>query len=128
MSDGEQDEGAIWENMLIANKYKLNNLTLILDLNKIQIDGDTKDIMPLPDLAKVYETCGFNVITIDGNNQREINQAFNQTSPLLTTKPNLIIANTIPGKGVSFMENSYEWHDWKGTPEIVAKALAELQY
>ena len=82
MSDGEQQEGQTYETMLIANKFKLNNLTFILDKNNIQIDGFIDDIMPLPDLEKLYTLYGFNVLSIDGNSVEEIIDAFNNTSIL----------------------------------------------
>ena len=108
-SDGEHDEGNTWEAVLFAAKYKLNNLIAILDRNYIQIDGNTEDIMPLDSIAQKYKAFNWNVITIDGND-------FTQIIPALTkarknkNHPLMIIANTIPGKGVEYMENDYRWH------------------
>jgi transketolase len=128
MSDGGQQEGATWEAALVAAKYKLNNLTFILDLNGIQIDGFTREIMPVPDMAAIYKTCGWNVVEIDAHNYEEIDSAFEQTEISNSDKPNMIIATSTPGKGVDFMENKYEWHDWRSPDaELVEKAKAQLQ-
>lgn len=126
MSDGEQQEGAVWESMLVASKYQLNNLTFILDRNGIQIDGPVAEIMPLPDLKQIYTTSGFKVREIDGHNFTEIAQALAQTEPQVSTQPNLIIANTTAGKGVSFMEGSFKYHDWRGGQQEAKQAVAEL--
>ncbi len=127
-SDGEQQEGAVWENILNASKFKLNNLTLIMDWNGIQIEGTIEDIMPsMPDPKDIYEKAGWNVVEIDGNDFEEIKQAFEATEPNETDRPNLIIAKTIPGKGVDFMENKWEWHDWKGDDKMTKEALAQLE-
>ncbi len=108
-SDGEQNEGNHWEAVMFAAKYQLSNLIAITDRNYIQIDGPTEQIMPLGDLEKKYQAFNWNTITIDGNNMQQIittltNSKRNQNKPLM------IIAKTIPGKGVDFMENDYRWH------------------
>lgn len=108
-SDGEHDEGNTWEAVLFAAKYKLNNLTVLIDRNNIQIDGFTEDIMPLDDLKNKYEAFGFHVLEIDGHNFEQIIDAFNEAKAIYE-KPTVIIAHTIPGKGVSYMENRFEWH------------------
>lgn len=115
-SDGEHDEGNTWEAILFAAKYKLNNLTVIVDRNNIQIDGHTEDIMPLGDLGKKYEAFGWYVLEIDGHNLNEIISSLNKAKAIYD-KPTVIIARTIPGKGVDFMENRYEWH---GSPPDVS--------
>jgi len=134
-SDGEHDEGNTWEAVLFAAKYKLDNVTQIIDRNNIQIDGNTKDIMPLEPLKEKYEAFNWNVIEIDGHNMQQIIDACNQAKAT-QGQPTIIIANTIPGKGVSFMENRYEWHGappGKGPEDKVPKdkqaevALKELQ-
>lgn len=109
MSDGEQEEGNTWEAAMLAVKYKINNLTALIDRNNIQIDGFTEDVMPLESLRAKYEAFNWHVLEIDGHNFEEIIAAFNESKAIFE-KPTVIIAHTIPGKGVSFMENRYEWH------------------
>jgi transketolase len=111
-SDGEHDEGNTWEAIMFASKYKLDNLVCIVDRNNIQIDGKTDQIMPLGDLGKKYEQFGWGVIDINGHNFEEILGAFEKAKEI-KGKPTVIIAHTTPGKGVSFMEDRFEWH---GTP------------
>ena len=135
MSDGEHDEGNTWEAVLFAAKNKLDNLTAILDRNNIQIDGKTEDIMPLSSLKEKYEAFNWNVIEIDGHNIEEIIASCERASQVLG-KTTMIIAKTILGKGVSFMENRFEWHGappGKGPEDMVPKdeqeetALEELR-
>lgn len=116
MSDGEQDEGQVWEAVMLAGKYRLNNLVGIIDRNNIQIDGYTEDVMPLESLRKKYEAFGWHVMDVDGHNIREIIDACNEAKAIYE-KPTVIIAHTIPGKGVDFMERRFEWH---GVPPGVA--------
>ena len=108
-SDGEQNEGNHWEAVMFAAKNKLNNLIAITDRNYIQIDGDTEDIMPLDPLDEKYKAFNWNVKVIDGNNMQQILDVLRQ-SRNNKNKPLMIIANTIPGKGVEYMENDYRWH------------------
>lgn len=108
-SDGEHDEGNTWEAVMFAAKYKLDNLTAIMDRNNIQIDGYTEDVMPLENLRAKYEAFGWYVIEIDGHNMQQIVDAVEQ-SKTIHGKPTMILAHTIPGKGVDFMENDYKWH------------------
>ncbi|MDO8638698.1 MAG: transketolase [Candidatus Daviesbacteria bacterium] len=126
MSDAEQDEGNTWEGVMFANKYKLNNLIAVIDRNNIQTDGTTEEVMPLNSLKKKYLAFGWAVAEIDGNNFEEILGAFEEAKEI-ATGPQLIIANTIPGKGVSFMENKFEWHSHKINKEEMEKALEELK-
>jgi transketolase len=136
MGDGEQDEGNVWEAAMFVGKNKLNNLTAFIDRNNIQIDGFTEDIMPLDSLRAKYEAFNWHVIEIDGHNMHAIIDAVDQ-SKAIYEKPTMIIAHTIPGKGVDFMENRFEWHgmppdlqDVKGAPpkgEQAKKALHELR-
>lgn len=109
MSDGEHDEGNTWEAVMLAAKYKLDNLTAIMDRNNIQIDGFTEDIMPLESLKAKYEAFGWHVLEIDGHNMQQIVEAVEQ-SKAIHGKPTMILAHTIPGKGVDFMENDFKWH------------------
>ncbi len=135
-SDGEHDEGNTWEAVMFAAKYKLDNLVAIMDRNNIQIDGFTEDIMPLDSLKDKYEAFGWHVLEIDGHNMQQIVDAAEQAKAI-HGKPTMIIAHTIPGKGVDFMENDYKWHgnppdlaDVPGAPkkgEQAKEALKELR-
>ncbi len=109
MSDGEQNAGNIWEAALWAGKYKLHNLTAFIDRNNIQIDGMTEDIMPLEPLADKYRAFNWHVIEVDGHNMEEIIDAVDHAKAIVE-KPTLIIAHTIPGKGVPEIEYDYKWH------------------
>ena len=125
MGDGEINEGQPWEAYMFAAKNKLDNLTVIIDRNRIQIDGDTEEIMPLDPLGDKFKAFGFNVIEIDGNAMKAILEAFDKAKKA-KGKPSVIIANTVPGKGVSYMENKFEWHGKPPTKEQAEIALAEL--
>ncbi len=125
-SDGEQQEGNTWEAVMFAAKHKLDNLTLIIDRNNIQIDGFTENIMPLEPLKEKYLSFNWNVIEIDGNNIKEFVESV-RTAIAFTKKPTVIIANTIPGKGVSFMEKDFTWHGKSPNQEEAKKALNELR-
>ena len=109
LSDGEHDEGNTWEAVMLASKYKLHNLTALIDRNNIQIDGFTEDVMPLENLKAKYEAFGWHVLEINGHDFEQIIAAFNEAQTIFE-KPTIIIAHTIPGKGVDYMENHYEWH------------------
>ncbi len=124
-SDGEHEEGNHWEGVLFCGKYKLSNLTQIVDRNNIQIDGFTEDVMPLEPLADKYKAFNWHVLEIDGHNFQEIIDACQKAKEELN-KPTVIIAKTIPGKGVSFMENKFEWHGKPPNKEEAEKALEEL--
>ncbi|MEK7565409.1 MAG: transketolase [Patescibacteria group bacterium] len=126
MSDGEHDAGQTWEAVMFAAKYKLNNLTGIIDRNNIQIDGFTEDIMPLDDLKNKYESFNWHVLEIDGHNMREFVEAC-AMAETIHEKPTVIIARTIPGKGVDFMENKFEWHGKPPNKEEAEVALRELR-
>ena len=125
-SDGEHEEGNTWEAAMFAGKEKLDNLTLVIDRNNIQIDGFTENVMPLEPLKAKYESFNWNVIEVDGNNIRAFIDAVNQAKAT-HEKPTVIIANTIPGKGVDFMENDYKWHGKPPTKEEAEKALGQLK-
>jgi len=126
MSDGEQEAGQTWEAAMFAGKNKLRNLTAFIDRNNIQIDGHTEDIMPLEPLADKYSSFNWHVIEIDANNIQAVIDACHEAATIYE-KPTLIIAHNIPGKGVSFMENDYEWHGKPPTAEQAKVALAELK-
>lgn len=125
-SDGEHQEGNTWEAVMFAAKYRLDNLTVIIDRNNIQIDGVTEDVMPLETLRYKYESFNWRVIEIDGNNMRSIVDACREALAI-TEKPTVIIANTIPGKGVQFMEKDFKWHGISPNKEQAKIALRELR-
>ena len=126
LSDGEHDEGNTWEAVLLAGKEKLRNLIAIVDRNNIQIDGFTENIMPLGDLSLKYEQFGWHVQEIDGHNFNEINDAINRAKAVYD-KPSVIIARTIPGKGVKEFERDYHWHGMPPNKEQADMALKELR-
>lgn len=125
-SDGEHDSGNHWEAVLFASKYKLSNLTCFVDRNNIQTDGHTEDVLPLEPLKEKYEAFNWHVIEIDGHNMEEIIDAVRQARAVYE-KPTMIISHTIPGKGVSFMENLPEWHSKAPNKEETERALGELK-
>ncbi len=123
LSDGEHDEGQIWESVMFAGKNKLSNLTGIVDRNNIQIDGMTEDIMPLEPFKEKYEAFNWHVLEVDGHNIQQIIDACAEAKAIVE-KPVVIIAHTIAGKGVGWMEYDYRWHgnppgslEIKGDPE-----------
>lgn len=124
-SDGEHDEGNHWEAVMFGGKYKLANLTAIVDRNNIQIDGYTEDVMPLEPLEDKYKAFGWHVLHINGHNFQEIIDACGHAASV-PNQPTVIIAHTIPGKGVSFMENKYEWHGKPPNADEASRALSEL--
>lgn len=126
LSDGEHDEGQTWEAALFAGKQKLHNLTAIIDRNNIQIDGYTEDVMPLEPLADKYRAFGWYVLEIDGHSFPEIIAALRHARAVFE-KPTVIIAHTIPGKGVDFMENDYRWHGKPPKSDEAKLALRELR-
>ena len=126
MSDGEQECGQTWEAAMLAGKLKLDNLTALIDRNNIQIDGMTEDIMPLEPLRAKYEAFNWHVIEINGHNFEEIANAY-ETAQAIYEKPVIIIAHTLPGKGVDFMEFSYPWHSKTFKPEEVKESLNQLR-
>ncbi len=125
-SDGEHDAGNHWEAVLFAGKNNLSNLTLFVDRNNIQIDGHTEDVMPLEPLEEKYKAFNWHVLHIDGHNIEEIIEAVNHARAVYED-PTVIIAHTIPGKGVSFMENLPEWHGKPPKRDEAKKALHELR-
>ncbi|MFA6365467.1 MAG: transketolase [Candidatus Paceibacterota bacterium] len=126
MSDGEQEEGNIWEAVMFAGKHRLSNLITVMDRNNIQIDGFTEDVMPLESIRAKYEAFRWHVLEIDGHNISDFVDAVFEAQAIYE-KPTLIIAHTIPGKGVSFMERNYLWHGKPPNKEEAKKALAELR-
>jgi transketolase len=126
MGDGEQDEGNVWEAAMLGGKYKLSNVIAITDRNNIQIDGPTESVMPLEDLKAKWEAFGWHVLEVDGNNIEAVIDVLNMAKAI-TEKPVMIIAMTVPGKGVDFMENDYHWHGSPPDHEQAKKALHELR-
>ncbi len=126
MGDGEQNEGNVWEAAMLASKYKLSNIIAITDRNNIQIDGMTEDVMPLEDLKAKWEAFGWYVIEIDGNNI----EAFIDATAMgraIVDKPVMIIAHTIAGKGIDFMEYDFHWHGKPPNADEAKLALHELR-
>ncbi|MDD5337144.1 MAG: transketolase [Candidatus ainarchaeum sp.] len=121
MSDGEHQEGQVWEAAMLASKYKLGNLTIIIDRNNIQIDGFTEEIMPLEPFVEKYKSFGWHVLEVDGHNIQKIIEACEE-SKAIYEKPTVIIAHTIPGKGIPFMEFLTEWHGKSPTKEQAEEA------
>ena len=126
MSDGEHQEGNTWEAIMFAGKNKLDNLTAVMDRNNIQIDGNTESIMPLEPLREKYESFNWHVVEIGGHDIHEIISAVAEAHAI-HERPTMIIAHTIPGKGVSFMENDYKWHGKPPKPDEAKAALKELK-
>ena len=124
LGDGEIEEGQIWEACMTANKYKLNNLIAFLDYNGLQIDGNIKDVKSVDNLKEKFESFGFYVQEIDGHDFNEIINAIDKAK--LSTKPNMIIAKTIKGKGVSYMENVAAWHGKAPNEDEYNIAIKEL--
>jgi transketolase len=126
LSDGECDEGSTWEAVLFAPHHKLDNLVAIVDYNKIQSFGSVKDVLDLEPLADKWRAFGWGVREIDGHNVTEIRETLLRV-PFESERPSCVIAHTIKGKGVSFMENQLAWHYKSANKEELEKALEELQ-
>ena len=125
MGDGELDEGQGWEAFMSAAKYKLDNLCVIVDVNGLQIDGATKDVMPLEPLDQKFAAFGFHVITINGHDFDQILSAYQQAAAT-KGQPTVILAKTVKGKGISFMENDAGWHGKAPNEEQYQQARQEL--
>jgi transketolase len=126
MGDGELQEGQIWEAAMTGAHYRLDNLCGIVDVNKLQIDGFTKDVMNLEPLAEKWKAFGWHVIEVDGHAFEELLRAFEEAAKT-KGRPTIILAKTVKGKGVSFMENKAEWHGKAPKKEEAEKALVELE-
>ena len=125
LGDGEIEEGQIWEAAMTANKYKLDNLCVIVDNNNLQIDGTIEEVMSSYPIDEKFKSFGFNVLTIDGNNIEEILNGF-EIAKQTKNRPTCIIAKTIKGKGVSLMENKAEWHGKAPNEEEYIQAMKDL--
>jgi len=126
MGDGELDCGQVWEAVMMAGRDKLHNIIGIVDRNNIQIDGFTEDIMPLESLRDKFESFNWHVLEVDGHNFDSINDAIGQAQAVFS-KPSVIIAHTIPGKGVEFMERKFEWHGKPPNKDEAKEALNQLR-
>lgn len=125
IGDGETQEGAVWEAAMAGAKWKLDNLTAILDLNGLQNDDFVDDTMPIDPVPDKWRAFNWNVIEIDGHNMKEVVSAL-ETAKTIKGKPTIIIAHTVKGKGVSFMENVAAWHGKAPSVEQMEQALAEI--
>ena len=125
LGDGELSEGSIWESLLSASKYNLDNLVIIIDRNGLQITGKTEEVNPIEPLLDKFQSFGLCVKQVNGNSVSELDQVFKEI-PFENNKPNLIIANTIKGKGISFIENQVVWHHKLPTEEEYNNAIEEL--
>jgi transketolase len=125
MGDGEQAEGSVWEAAMAGAHYKLDNLVAIVDRNKLQITGNTEDVMSLESLEDKWASFGWNVIPVEGNNVEKLQEVF-LSLPRVKGKPTLVMAYTIKGKGISFMENVAKWHHGVPSEEQMKQALVEL--
>lgn len=126
IGDGECQSGVIWEGAMAAAKFKLDKLTVILDYNGVQLDGTNDEIMPLEPLAEKWRAFNWEIISIDGHNMRQILEALDERDKI-HGKPTIIIARTIKGKGVSFMENKSSWHGNSPNEEQLRLACMELR-
>jgi len=126
MSDGELDAGNTWEGAMFAGKNKLRNLVAIIDRNNIQINGYTEDVMPVEPLRKKFESFNWHVLEVDGHNHKHVIDAIKEAHAIYE-KPTVIIAHTIPGKGVGFMEFEFSWHGKPPKKDEAALALKDLR-
>jgi len=126
MSDGEQEEGNTWEAAMFAGKHRLAGLTAIMDRNNIQIDGMTEEVMPLEPIADKYRAFNWHVLEVDGHNMRAFIEAVDEAKAI-TEKPTLLIAHTVPGKGVPDIEGDFRWHGKPPTKEEGKRFLKEIR-
>lgn len=126
LGDGELQEGQVWEAMMTASQHKLDNLCAIVDYNHVQLDGTVEEIKELGDLCAKWHDFGWNVIELDGHDMTSVIRAF-EIAKSFKGKPSVLIANTVKGKGVSFMENDCNWHGNAPSAEQLEKALAEIK-
>ncbi len=126
LGDGEISEGSIWEGIMSANKYKLDNLVIIIDRNRLQITGKTEDVNPIEPLKEKFLSFGLAVEEVDGNSIKDLQKIFKKI-PFENNKPNLIIANTTKGSGISFIENEVVWHHKVPNETEFQDALKELE-
>lgn len=125
LGDGEVQEGQIWEAAMAASHYRLDNIIAIIDYNKLQVDGFVSKIMAIEPIIEKWKTFGWNTLEIDGHNMKEIVEALD-TAARAKGKPTIIVAHTVKGKGISFIENKFEWHSKRMSEEEKNQALKEL--
>ena len=125
MGDGEQQEGQIWEAAMFAAHYKLDNLCAVIDYNRKQIDGDVQDVMGIAPLADKWRAFNWNVLDVDGHDIKALMGAF-ENARATKGKPSVVLARTVMGKGVSFMEDDYKWHGIPPSKEQADQALREM--
>lgn len=125
LGDGELNEGTIWETALSASKFKLDHLIAVIDRNRVQLDGTVEEIMPTEPLAEKFRAFGWNVIPCDGHDIADLDRAF-MLAKANTARPSLLLAETVKGKGVSFMEGKHTWHGAAISDEYLTLALEEL--
>jgi transketolase len=128
LGDGECNEGSVWEASMSAAHFKLDNLVAIVDYNKLQSDGISSEIMDIGTLEKKWESFGWDVISLDGHDINALIGALNKIEYGSMSKPRVVIAHTVKGKGVSFMENNNTWHHNRLTQTTFEQALSELNY
>jgi len=126
MGDGESEEGIVWEAAMAASKFRLDNVVVILDANGVQLDGTVEEVMPLGDIGAKWEAFGWRVLRTDGHDVGRIAETIDQAG-VRTGKPTIVIARTVKGKGVSFMEGKSAWHGKPIGPEEYRAAMAELK-
>ncbi len=124
LGDGECNEGSVWEAVMSAGQLKLDNLVIAIDYNKLQSDGDARQIIDLADLAGKFRSFGWDVYDVDGHDVAQLVAAFE--APPAPDKPRVVVAHTVKGKGISFMENNNEWHHNRLTKASYELALSEL--
>lgn len=127
LGDGEMNEGIVWEAMMTANKYRLDNYIMILDNNGLQLDGTTDEVMPGLDMSKKAEAFGFEVYEIDGHDMAQILDTLDKIRAAKNGRPKFINAHTVKGKGVDYMENSLDWHGKAPNREQYESAMAQLE-
>jgi len=126
IGDGEMQEGQVWEAAFFCNFHKVDNLTCILDYNRIQLDGWVKEIMEIAPVPEKWRSFGWHIIEIDGHDMEQVLRALKEAREIYG-KPKMIVAHTVKGKGVSFMENVPKWHGVAPNAEETSRALAELE-
>lgn len=126
MGDGELSEGQLWEAAMAARRFHVDNLTGIVDRNRVQATGPTKDVFDIPDIERKWEACGWHVLTVDGHDVAQVLEALD-AAERVKDQPTVIVADTVKGKGVSFAENNAAFHNGIMTEEQYRKAMAELE-
>lgn len=124
--DGECDEGSVWEAAMSAAHFKLNNIILIIDRNNLQLDGPTESVMSLGNFSAKWESFGWNVVEADGHDSKQLYDAFVRVENISNSRPTVLIAHTVKGKGLSFVENQAQWHVNMLPKKLYEMALAEL--